>query len=79
VKDSNYPAKLATRLLDLMERKIPFQPSARNMRLARAQFDYSVLAGRIERVIERTLCKAFIDDPSSAAQTRDRTLNPETQ
>jgi glycosyltransferase involved in cell wall biosynthesis len=53
VKDSNYPSKLAERILCLLQRRDAIQPSARNVALAREQFDYAVLSERLVAVIER--------------------------
>jgi glycosyltransferase involved in cell wall biosynthesis len=53
VKDSSYPSKLAERICGLLDRRGAFQPSARNVALAREQFDYSVLSERVAAVIER--------------------------
>ena len=49
-KDRGYPAKLAERILNLLKRQRPFEPSSENMALAR-NFDYSVLSERVDAVI----------------------------
>jgi hypothetical protein len=55
VKDAGYPAKLVQRIGSLLDRRTSFEPSARNMALAREQFDYSVLSDCLIGVIERAI------------------------
>jgi glycosyltransferase involved in cell wall biosynthesis len=50
VIDPNYPVKLAERILNLLKRQWPFEPSVENLALAR-NFDYSVLAERVDAAI----------------------------
>jgi glycosyltransferase involved in cell wall biosynthesis len=55
VKDAGYPAKLVQRIGSLLDRDTSFEPSPKNMALAREQFDYSVLSDRLDGVIDRAI------------------------
>jgi glycosyltransferase involved in cell wall biosynthesis len=55
VKDCSYPVKLAQRIRSLLDRRVPFEPCARNVALALEQFDYRVLSDRLAAVIDRAL------------------------
>jgi glycosyltransferase involved in cell wall biosynthesis/SAM-dependent methyltransferase len=65
VKDSLYPMKLAQRICRLLDHQAAVQPSARNMALAREQFDYSVLSQRVASAIE---CVLHAEDGKSRLQ-----------
>ncbi len=56
-KDSDYPRKLADRIRPFLNPLNAPLPSERNMKLAREQFDYSVLSELVGRVID-SLCSA---------------------
>ena len=54
VKDEQYPRKLKTRILEILQRPELLRRGASNVSLAREHFDYGVLAQRMTKVIDAT-------------------------
>ena len=54
VKDEQYPRKLKTSILEILQRPELLRRGASNVSLAREHFDYGVLAQRMTKVIDAT-------------------------
>jgi hypothetical protein len=55
ISDPAYAGRLVDRIRPLLRATVPLAPSMENMKLAREQFDYSVLSSRLESIIAQTL------------------------
>jgi glycosyltransferase involved in cell wall biosynthesis len=72
IKDSEYPERLAERMLQLLEHPDGLKRSAESLALARAHFDYNMLAVRLRETVERLLMPRQVAPDLSAVTRHER-------